>query len=77
MFNFHALPIEIRLMIYEECLVVGTIYPYSLSDTDETAQESIGCDLPAVALLQVLKTIRSEAEPVLYHRNDVQLGSAK
>ena len=41
------------MVIYEECLVVGTIYPYSLSDADETAQEAIGCDLPTVALLQV------------------------
>ena len=77
MFNFYALPIENRLMIYEECLVVGKIYPYSLSDADETAQEAIGCDLPAVALLQVSKTIRMEAEPILYQRNDVQLGSAE
>ena len=64
-------------MVYEECLVVGQIYPYSLSDVDETAQEVTGCDLPTVALLQVSKTIRREAEPLLYQRNHFLLGRAE
>lgn len=67
-------------MIYEECFVVGEIYPYSLSDAHqpdtETARDKTGCELPTVALLQVSKTIRCEAEPMLYQRNVFRLGSA-
>lgn len=77
MVHINSLPLEIRQIIYEECLVVGEISPYSISDTDQTAQEWTGCDLPTVALLQVSKTIRMEAEPILYQRNHFELGSAK
>ena len=67
-------------MIYRECLVVGEIYPYSLSDAlqpdTETARDKTGCELPCVALLQVSKTIREEAEPMLYQKNVLILGSA-
>ncbi|CAD6594292.1 MAG: hypothetical protein ASARMPRED_009048 [Alectoria sarmentosa] len=67
-------------MIYEKCLVVGIIFPYSVTDKihlyTETAQENSSFDSLAVALLQVSKTIRNEAEPTLYRRNTVQLESA-
>lgn len=78
MVHFYDLPPEIRQMIYEECLIVGEIYPYSLSDAypgdAQTAQEKSGCDLPNLALLQVSKAIRLEAEPATYKRNHVHLG---
>lgn len=80
MAHFYHLPMEIRQMIYRECLVVGEIYPYSLSDAlqpdTETPQDKTGCELPSVALLQVSKTIREEAEPMLYQKNVLRLGSA-
>ena len=80
MAHFYHFPLEIRQMIYQECLVVGEIYPYSLSDAQqpdtETAQDKTGCELPSVALLQVSKTIRKEAEPILYQKNVLRLGSA-
>lgn len=64
-------------MIYQESLIVGEICPYSISDTDEFAQDTTRCDLPNVALLQASKTIRREAEPIVYQRNNVKLGSAE
>lgn len=67
-------------MIYHECLVVGEIYPYSLSDAHqpdtETARDKTGCNLPTVSLVQVSRMIRHEAEPMLYQRNVVRLGNA-
>ena len=81
MARFYHLPLEIRQMIYRECLIVGEIYPYSLSDAPqpdtETPQDKTGCELPSVALLQVSKTIREEAEPMLYQKNVLRLGSAE
>ena len=78
--HFYLLPMEIRLMIYHECLVVGEIYPYSLSDAHQpdtgTARDKTRCDLPTVSLVQVSKTIRGEAEPMLYQRNVLRLGRA-
>lgn len=78
--HFYSLPLELRQMIYRECLVVGEIYPYSISDAHqpdtETARDKTGCDLPAVALVQVSVTIRCEAEPMLYQCNVIRLGSA-
>ena len=78
---FYHLPLEIRRMIYRECLVVGEIYPYSLSDAlqpdTETPQDKTESELPSVALLQVSKTIREEAEPMLYQKNVLRLGSAE
>lgn len=81
MVHFYDLPYEIRQMIYAQCLVVGEIHPYNSRDTSlrdrHSACAKTGCDLPTVALLQVSKTIRKEAEPALYERNMVQLGSAE
>lgn len=69
MVHFYGFPREIRLTIYKECLVVGEIYPYSLKDpypgNTTIARDNPRCDLPAVALLEVSKTIRKEAEPSL------------
>ena len=61
--------------------MVGEIYPYSLSDAlqpdTETPQDKTGCELPSVGLLQVSKAIRKEAEPMLYQKNVLRLGSRK
>ena len=80
MARFYHLPLEILRMIYREYLVVGEIYPYSLSDAPqpdtETPQDKTGYELPSIALLQVSKIIREEAEPMLYQKNILRLGSA-
>ena len=74
-----SLPSEVRQMVYAECLVVGKVFPYTVSeryheyDNDEddkhTGLELSGCEVPSVALLQVCKRIHEEAEPMLYQRN--------
>ena len=33
MVHFYDLPLEIRQMIYKECLVVGIVFPYSVTGT--------------------------------------------
>ena len=78
-----SLPPEVRRLVYAECLVVGKIFPYTVSeryhdyddldDEEETSLELSGCEVPYVALLQVCKRIREEAEPMLYQQNIVVL----
>ncbi|KAL8904776.1 MAG: hypothetical protein Q9207_003040 [Kuettlingeria erythrocarpa] len=65
-----ALPPEIRLMIYDYCLVVGgRITPYP-SKADRAVQATTPRnETPAVALLQVSRQIREEARPSLYGKN--------
>lgn len=86
MFELFKLPPEIRRMIYVECLVVGKVFPYTLSesydeyecdyDDDLTAREHAGYEAPIVALLRVCKDIYQEAEPLLYRRNTFVLPAA-
>lgn len=81
--TFLHLPPEIRQMIYNCCLVVGKIFPYSVSETydeydddyddDPTTQELSDCEYPYVALLSVCRQMRLEAEPILYQRNTIVL----
>ena len=82
-------PLEVRQMIYAECLTAGKIYPYTISETipehdfdtsdDEDAetkkilQVKPDRELPCFELLIVCKAIRQEAEPLLYQRNTVVL----
>ena len=66
-------------MVYAECLVVGKVFPYTLSeryneydydyDDEETGLELSGCEEPCVPLLRVCKAIHEEAEPMLYQQN--------
>ncbi|KAL6712925.1 hypothetical protein ACLMJK_009480 [Lecanora helva] len=83
------LPVEVRQMIYAECLVVGKVYPYFFSQqsgqpegnldpggNDSTLQEETGQYLPETALLQVCKVTYQEAEPLLYQRNTFVLPTA-
>ena len=76
---FMKLPPEIRQLVYAECLVVGKVFPYTVSeryheydnddDDEDTGLELSDCEVPSVALLQVCKTVHEEAEPILYQRN--------
>ena len=82
-FRFMSLPPEVRRLVYAECLVVGKVFPYTVSeryhdydgleDDEDTGLELYGCEVPYVALLQVCKRIREEAEPMLYQQNIVVL----
>ena len=82
-FRFMSLPPEVRRLVYVECLVVGKVFPYTVSercheydnleDDEDTGLELSGCQVPYVALLQVCKRIREEAEPMLYQQNIVVL----
>ncbi|KAK0507862.1 hypothetical protein JMJ35_009751 [Cladonia borealis] len=82
-FRFMSLPPEVRRLVYVECLVVGKVFPYTVSercheydnleDDEDTELELSGCKVPNVALLQVCKRIREEAEPMLYQQNIVVL----
>lgn len=79
MSGLFKLPPEIRQRIYEEILVVGKVFPYTLSesynendcdyDASLTPRERGGYEAPTIALLLVCKAIHSEAEPVLYRQN--------
>ncbi|KAL9134843.1 MAG: hypothetical protein Q9175_003963 [Cornicularia normoerica] len=81
--TFFDLPPEIRQMIYNCCLVVGEVFPYTVSETydeydddfddDPTNQELSGCEHPCVALFSVCRKVRLEAEPILYQRNTIVL----
>ncbi|KAL8751380.1 MAG: hypothetical protein Q9184_006088 [Pyrenodesmia sp. 2 TL-2023] len=72
-FPFMGLPPEVRLMIYDYCLIVkGRITPYP-SEADQARKTTSSSDKkakkPAVALLQVNRQIREEAQPSLYGKN--------
>lgn len=79
MTDFFQLPLEVRQMIYAECLVMGKVFPYTVKETyneyecdyddDLTALERSGCETPEVALLLVCKDIYLEAGPLLYQQN--------
>lgn len=80
---FFDLPLEIRRMVYGYCLVVGKVFPYTISETyneydhdfddDPTNQELSDCEPPCVDLLSVCRRVRLEAEPILYQRNTIVL----
>ncbi|KAL8712058.1 MAG: hypothetical protein Q9225_007015 [Loekoesia sp. 1 TL-2023] len=69
-FRFMSLPPEIRIMIYEYCLVVvGEIVPYP---TDAERKDLAMCpryEMPTLALLQVNQKIGNEARAILYGKN--------
>lgn len=70
-FPFMDLPPEIRLMIYDYCLIVEgrRITPYP-SEADRAIMPTPPSkEKPAVALLQVSRQIRQEAQPSLYGKN--------
>lgn len=79
MSSLFKLPPEIRQRIYEDILVVGKVFPYTLGESydeyecdydDELTERELACyEAPEVGLLLVCKTIHAEAEPLLYRRN--------
>ena len=67
-----GLPLEIRNMIYENCLVVGKVFPLfsQLSwGIYEFLTPSTDNQVPKVALLSVSNQIHSETEKILYSNN--------
>lgn len=68
--SFTTVPPEIRLMIFEYCLVVvGDIVPYPSDAEREDMAMNVRYKKPAVALLQVNRKIGEEARAVLYGKN--------
>ena len=70
MATFMDLPLEVRNMIYEYCLVKNSILVpfeefYPLRPEDLAFRK----DLPSVALLRVNKSIEAETAPILYGKN--------
>ena len=75
-----CLPLEIRIMIYEHCLVVNhTVGPrrpkYLKPNSGEEAWKGVEPSRPTVSLLAVSKTVGSEAAQVLYGKNKWQVSS--
>lgn len=89
MAKFMDLSAEVRVMIYELCLVVGKIFPYRSKHFEEegvghtvtgptlASLRMIGDDQtcldPCLGLLGVNKLIKSECTPILYQKNTVIL----
>ena len=81
--DLHRIPLEVRQMIYTECLVVGKVFPYAFGKNydeydgdygdEPTICESFSYNAPEVALLRACKAIHQEAEPLLYQRNTFRL----
>lgn len=68
--HFLALPREVRDQIYEYCLLYkGELTPYPTWYDKEDRDGGLDQDMPCVALLRVCRTIRVEAEHVLYSKN--------
>lgn len=71
-FRFLDLPIDLRVMIYDECLIVGKVF-YTPGRHD--IRNGKRCDnyelfrKPELQLLRVCKQIHAEAEPVYLSKN--------
>ncbi|KAF2114708.1 hypothetical protein BDV96DRAFT_83619 [Lophiotrema nucula] len=66
-YHFLELPTELRIMIYEELLVVGKVFYEVEEDNVKNGKRYRGWKLfrkPEVQLLRVCKQIHEEAEPV-------------
>ena len=77
--SFLDLPPEIRVIIYEHCLIVGNIHAYEYA-TNNLGQTNHCHDpgvLPAstglVSLLQTCRMIRTECKPTVYSKNSFVL----
>ncbi|KAL8880211.1 MAG: hypothetical protein Q9192_008066 [Flavoplaca navasiana] len=69
-FRFLDLPLEIRNIVYEYCLVVpGEIVPYPSSWEAIFEAMNTQCEKPTVALLQVSHQVRDESRGFLYGKN--------
>ena len=70
MATFMGLPLEIRNMIYEYCLVKNsTLVPFTEYYPLLNQELAFRRDLPTVSLLLVNKTIEAEAAAILYGKN--------
>ncbi|KAL8834390.1 MAG: hypothetical protein Q9176_007527 [Flavoplaca citrina] len=69
-FRFLDLPLEIRNIVYEYCLVVpGEIVPYPSSAEAIFEAMNTQCEKPTVALLQVSRQVGDESRGFLYGKN--------
>lgn len=68
MSHFLNLPTEVRFIIFGYCLIIGEINPYPRNYDRQEPMRSLQRK-PDIALLQVNKLIRAEAEIVLYGKN--------
>ncbi|KAL8663665.1 MAG: hypothetical protein Q9168_008055 [Polycauliona sp. 1 TL-2023] len=68
--RFLDLPLEIRDIIYEYCLVMpGEIVPYPSLLEKRRERMNAPCEKPTVALLQTSHQVRNESRPFLYGQN--------
>lgn len=81
--HFLLLPLEVRTLIYEHCLSVGKVFPYSITEifdkeyygynANETEEKRYGYEVPDLSILRVCKATQKEAEPILYRKNTIIL----
>ena len=79
MHHFLTIPLEVRTLIYQLCLVQGRVFPYAVNEAYElairwhgevkTTMELAGYALPYVNILLVCKATYAEAVRILYHEN--------
>ena len=72
-FRFLDLPLEIRIIVYEQVLVIGNIYIKQQAAFDEQYSGSYRYQRPETQLLRVNRQIKSECDPIFYGRNNFVL----